>query len=382
MGHRADARFFDSKRAWSRRKDLILSYYLTPYLHKVATLGRPICLVDGFAGPGRFGDGSAGSPLLIANAVAGMTKRTVPFRLLCIESDGDLYARLRMNLEGFAFAEAMHSRFEDQVGRIEVIAATHTLFLYLDPYTVEGIEWASLDRLFVHLERSRSSIELLLNLNAFSFARRGLAVLSMAAPVLDSEGGDADSNDMGDEEATPIASLNRIAGGDWWQATLKRGGDFPALVATISAEFCERLRARFREVCEHPVKEHWRHTVPKYSLVFGSRSDAALVLINDAVVKSREIWADDEMPPDGMLFEARPKSLVPDVEDIHPIVMDCGRTRQPRGRLIAAVIRRCFGEYSETTIRRVITDLISSGRMVSSTGKSRINDGIEVWRPM
>ena len=49
--------FFDAKRDWSRYKDFILGYYLEPYIPKVNTLGKPILVVDCFAGRGEFGDG-------------------------------------------------------------------------------------------------------------------------------------------------------------------------------------------------------------------------------------------------------------------------------------------------------------------------------------
>src|ERR1700683_3193361 len=58
--------FFEAKRPWSKYKDFILGYYLDPYIPKVATLKKPILIVDCFAGCGRFGDGEPGSPLIIA----------------------------------------------------------------------------------------------------------------------------------------------------------------------------------------------------------------------------------------------------------------------------------------------------------------------------
>ena len=39
VGHKADKTFFEKKRHWSKRKDKILGYYLTPYLAKVSKLG-------------------------------------------------------------------------------------------------------------------------------------------------------------------------------------------------------------------------------------------------------------------------------------------------------------------------------------------------------
>lgn len=61
--------FFQSKKPWSPYKDMILAYYLKPYLPKVCSLGKPVVVFDCFAGPGRFDDGADGSPLIIAKAV-------------------------------------------------------------------------------------------------------------------------------------------------------------------------------------------------------------------------------------------------------------------------------------------------------------------------
>ena len=46
--------FFDEKKEWSKYKDLILDYYLKPYLAKVVRIGKPVAVIDCFAGPGAF----------------------------------------------------------------------------------------------------------------------------------------------------------------------------------------------------------------------------------------------------------------------------------------------------------------------------------------
>jgi three-Cys-motif partner protein len=61
--------FFSGKKPWSLIKDEILKKYLPPYLKKVNTLNRGIIIVDGFAGPGIFDDGTIGSPMIIYDIV-------------------------------------------------------------------------------------------------------------------------------------------------------------------------------------------------------------------------------------------------------------------------------------------------------------------------
>ena len=52
---KADVRnIFKEKRPWSKYKDFILDYYLTPYIAKVKNLRRPILIIDCCAGPGKI----------------------------------------------------------------------------------------------------------------------------------------------------------------------------------------------------------------------------------------------------------------------------------------------------------------------------------------
>lgn len=57
--------FFKTKKAWSIYKDELLCSYILPYFNKVMSTGIPIVYIDGFAGKGKFDDGTLGSPLLV-----------------------------------------------------------------------------------------------------------------------------------------------------------------------------------------------------------------------------------------------------------------------------------------------------------------------------
>src|SRR3990172_6464904 len=92
QGHRAYSTradeihpFFRVKREWSRVKDRIVGTYIACYLKTIQLRGRPIIIVDAFAGPGRFGDGSEGSPLIICGAIDKAPKRGVG--IACLFSD-------------------------------------------------------------------------------------------------------------------------------------------------------------------------------------------------------------------------------------------------------------------------------------------------------
>ena len=86
--------FFQSKKPWSRYKDMILAYYLTPYLFKVSSLGKPVVVVDCFAGPGRFEDGTDGSPLIISKAVRQIAEKGKAVSALFIEEKEEVLSEV------------------------------------------------------------------------------------------------------------------------------------------------------------------------------------------------------------------------------------------------------------------------------------------------
>jgi len=377
MGHGADSSFFETKRAWSERKDLILRHYLTPYLPKVATQRRPILIVDGFAGPGSFGDGKPGSPIIICDAIASRppSMAALEVRALFIEKDQALYARLTKAVQDRLFASTLCKPFLEAVDEIHEAARSRSTFLYIDPFTVKGLQWAALERVF-RLVSQGLSVEVLLNLNVDSFCRRGLAALARPTPAASDDLPESD-----DEGASEVDTLDDIAGGDWWQAILRGSGEYATMCSQVTDQFCRKFRTHFAEVCFHPVKELTRHKVPKYVLVFGSRHSDALRLMNDAMCKSRDVQADREQPTEPTLFETRSETLVPDVQKLPDLVLSHLQGQMTRGTLILKVIRSAFCQYPETEIRQAIKTLIRDGSIVSETRGSKINDEVRVWRP-
>jgi len=381
MGHKADKSFFNEKRHWSKRKDKILECYLPPYLSKIATQGHPVLIVDAFAGPGKFGDGEPGSPLIICQSIQKSLSKglSVPVAALCIEADKESFSELSRSIEHFPFAEARCGRFGDYIQEIQEKAKDHSVFLYVDPFTVEGLDWLRMDCVFQHLSISRMSIEILMNFNARSFVRRGLAALKLAIPELDLE--IEDSEEIDAPLATPpsIEGLNTVAGGDWWQNILESSSNFAEKVQNVTNFVCERLRERFQEVCQHAIKALPHHTVPKYYLIFGSRHPDALILMNEEMVKSLRTLADLAKPRDPTLFEMRPVELVPDIEKLPPIILKYTSQPAERGTVILNVIRECFGRFSRKEIRGCIEQLLKNDKLRSETGKIRINDQVKIF---
>ncbi len=381
MSHKADKSFFNKKRHWSKRKDKILERYLLPYLLKIATQKAPVLIVDAFAGPGRFGDDELGSPLIICqNIQTALSKGiSVSVSTLCIEAEKELFSELSKSIEQFPFAEAKHGKFGDFIQEIEKKASNHSVFLYIDPFAVEGLDWNGMDRVFQHLTISNMSIEVLMNFNSPSFVRRGLAALKLAVPPSNPEIEDTEEIDAPIVTPPSIERLNNVLGGDWWQNILKSPASFPEKVHRVANGVCEHLSERFREVCQHAIKALPHHTVPKYYLIFGSRHPDALILMNNEMVKSRQTLAELAKPKDPTLFETRPADLVPDIESLPPIILKHASCPTERGLVILNVIRECFCQFAVKKIRGCIEDMLKNGTLKSETGKVRINNKVKIF---
>lgn len=68
--------FFIEKKEWSKTKDSLLGSYLKPYFTKILNTGKPVIYVDSFAGAGKYGDSTNGSPLIALNVVSSVLEIT------------------------------------------------------------------------------------------------------------------------------------------------------------------------------------------------------------------------------------------------------------------------------------------------------------------
>jgi len=223
------------------------------------------------------------------------------------------------------------------------------------------------------------SIEILMNFNAPSFVRRGLAALKLAVPESNPETEDTEEIDAPIVTPPSIERLNNVVGGDWWQNILKSRASFSEKVQQVTNGICEHLSKKFREVCQHAIKALPHHTVPKYYLIFGSRHPDALILMNDEMVKSRLTLAELAKPKYPTLFEMRSPELIPDIGKLPTIILK--HTSQPtkRGSVILNVIHECFCQFATKEIRGCIEQMLKDGSLKSETGKVRINNSVKIF---
>ena len=369
--------FFTAKREWSKYKDMILGYYLTPYLPKVFRLGKPVVIVDCFAGAGRFDDGTDGSPRIIAQAIEKWASNGRPVEALLLEEKKTLFRQLEDNVREFgSLCRPVHGSFEDAVAEIERIARTHTVFVYIDPYGLKPLKFSLLSSIYRHL-KSGTSVEVLMNFNSPSLVRNGRASLGLTQKDVPEDEWFIDSEEEAKRTMSP-EEIDDIAGGHYWRSIVSSEMNFPEMEEGCVREYIVQMRRYFQGVFNYPIKEKYTHKIPKYRLIFGSRHPDAMLLINDAVCNARDRFLKKERV-DGWLFDLRQEDEKHDPTRLQETIRTVlgGFEKLKRRDLIVRSLENVFGEYKESEHKAAITALLKEGTIFSESCKTRIND--DVW---
>ena len=282
--------FFKAKRPWSRYKDFILSYYLEPYIPKVAKLNKPILIVDCCAGRGKFEDGEPGSPLIISSIIRKWRAKGIEVAGEFIEADQSNFAHLEETLAEYRdFALPRHGSFDEHLPEFAARAKQNTVFLYVDPYSVRGLVFSRMKSVYDQISKSSASVEVLLNFNVATFMRWGLAALKRHADIpADMDDQDADYQADDPCENVEMATLDGIAGGAWWRGIATDSGKpFVERLTQFTSEYRKQMLSSFRFIASHEIKSKYEHQVPKYVLIFATRHPDGVFLMNDGMCKAR-----------------------------------------------------------------------------------------------
>ena len=364
------ADFFKRKRDWSKYKDLILDYYLEPYLQKVKQIGKPILVVDCFAGPGRFDDGQPGSPLIIAQHLSKLCRSGHQVAGFFVEANKSLYDRLKQNLSDLEIsAETYLGSFRDCIGEISRLAGTHTVFVYLDPFRPKHLLFNDLQTVYDQL-KSGQSVETLINFMSASFLR---GVHSFREKIIL------------DGELKPdhplVLQWNEIAGGPYWQ----RIAFDPGLSADERADqladgYASKLSRWFKWTLIYPIREKYEHTWPKYHLIFGSRYPDAVDLMNMAMVKARREFIKKDFI-DGYLFAIEPEKEMIIPAEVQQAVIETirhiGKTTWANLRVRATIANPA--KYTGSEFDNAIKRAIREGKLRSDCAGTRIEQKAFVW---
>ncbi len=252
-------RFFERLRDHSEIKLRILRKFIPPWRaklgHKVRSRGDSrLWYVDGFAGRGRYDDGSEGSPIIGAQEALRSLQESRGYTLGCVnvELEHRRYEELERNTETYKAAGValrnLPGDFCEQISVIMEIIRDDPVLVFVDPFGIKPLRMAKL----LPLLRREAEIDLML-----VFQTPAVYRLARVRPNYVSD----------------------AVGDDSWQAQWQTSG-----VGAVLDVLCRRIKAegRFFAVANYAVRGE-RDAAPKYHLVVASRSYDAFLLLNDSI---------------------------------------------------------------------------------------------------
>ncbi|MEU7553162.1 three-Cys-motif partner protein TcmP [Streptomyces sp. NPDC044571] len=360
--------FFVSKKAAAVLKHAILDKYVVPFASKVgkyAPDGRVVYL-DGYAGPGRYDDGTPGSPALIlesAAAISGFRKLDCYF----VEKDRKNYQSLsalvaEAHEQGLS-AHALHGRVERHLDHVLEAAQGSPLFAFLDPFGL-GITFEALtQRIFGSRRAGGQPTEVLLNFNANAVRRIGGLLTS--------------DKDNPRKPAT-LKALDDACGGDWWQQEFLDSANNPEAVDRITDEFAKRVGKAVGAGSWTVEVRNRADLQVAYHLVHFSRHKDGLWLFGEAASLAQVEWRRACLPPSSpdMLFN--PADAFAEEEEVRrlgwikTIRANLEDLLHRHGSFVVGdhqseVLAGVLGEAREMHVRAAIKELYKEGK-TSCTG--------------
>jgi three-Cys-motif partner protein len=172
----ASSDFFGQRSAQAVLKHGVLARYAHYFAGRAgaATKGR-VAFIDGYAGEGRYQDGSPGSPLLLASQAtrAQMFGRDV--KLAFVEQDGARREQLRQSLSenNVEPDQVLGDSLETVIDGLLDRYAQHAVLLFVDPFGL-AVSRSTLERVLRRRSRSQP-IDVLYHFSLSTVARMGRA---------------------------------------------------------------------------------------------------------------------------------------------------------------------------------------------------------------
>ena len=369
MAKRSDEDFFAGKRPWSLIKDQVLKDYMTPYLAKVKILRRPILLIDGYAGPGVFEDGAEGSPVIICKAAEQLVKGN--YQAKFINSEARYHKKLETVIQREGWSGSAQAIKGDTTALLQTLPGSlkdQTVFLYLDPFGPTGCEFSLLEPF---LKRNRQySTEILLTMNMPGMHR--------FASRYAIEKGRQDEQHIQSHHQI----MDKIFGGEYWRKIMFDENLNPE---EQEMQLIEQYRLKLARHLPYtgscPVREKTDKRI-KYFIVFASRHQDAMLLLNDIMAKAYfsgmhkadfvgGLWED---------IDWREMRVADDLDEVI-LSMVAQYSGQTRKFLWSMIVQQHFMRYLRpeyhTAVRKLLNGKKLNSPSFSATGK--LNDDIQLY---
>jgi three-Cys-motif partner protein len=357
------AGLLDAPRPQSRYKHVMLDQYAIRYATMTASRLNPrrAVLFDGYAGRGRFDDGSAASAehmMLAAHKVKARTQIDCFFvekgrsAYKVLSAVADEYRARGLNIE------TRRGECGDYLDEVLSYAAGASLFLFIDPCGA-ALPW---DKVVPILKKRGAwpRSEVLMNFNADLVRRAGGQVLK------------------GQLHEHGVKRLDVVCGGPWWRkvavdAFHSSGGQtWESAAEAVAVEYATRISRAVGDMgwVIAPVRRQAHHQ-PVYFLVFLTYDDHGFWVLGHAAAKAREAWlyalGPDDETLEGMLFNTVELQIAQEHEaavekikgNIIQLVSD--GTAKAVVNCTGKIFEEVFGEAKETAFTKALRELIASG---------------------
>lgn len=278
-------KFHKSKQSAAVLKHAVINSYVTPFASKTGStsIDNRVAFIDGYAGPGRYEDGTEGSGAMLLRKAKELAALNRTVECHFVENDAQTVARLR----DVAAAEGEDVTFTITDGSISAHlpklldeVKDIPLFVYLDPCGLP----IPLDEVALIFDRASGygapATEVLINLTAG--LRRFAGMLYSDKAVENS-----------------LKRLDEAFGGEWWRdvwrekCPTKECSEHQKMAAELAVVegYAERLRQRAGGAGTWIIDVKPRANLkPIYYLVFASRHVDGLVTFGEATSIGLERW--------------------------------------------------------------------------------------------
>jgi len=365
--------FFVNVKNWSKRKHRLLGKYLPPFSAKVGSWAKLIYCVDGFAGAAKYEDGSAGSPLMmaqIANKCASW-KKPVHLRLINVESNAEHYKSLKhitQNWEEQGTVVNLEGHFGDLVPTILSEISDNPALFFVDPY---GPTYVHFSHLLPILRREQRTTELIINFDADGLRR-----------IADTMHSKVSTDRAFKASLTNIENVTEIIGSDEWKDYFSEGSN------TAQEREKKLLRIYMRNIAKHDynvaayaIRKSIKDA-PKYYLVYCTRRRDGIVLMSNFIREEEDtLIAESSSPPN------QPKFPSEEFDDLHQEITNRRKelsfllfnylrahTQITRKQIRTHFSFERFGEFSDKDYNAAVKDFIDASKLLPRHGKKRIND--------
>jgi three-Cys-motif partner protein len=342
---RAKGTFWKTQEDWSRRKHLILRYYLKPAAPKLASVSHnsSVFVIDGFAGRGVYEDGSPGSPIHMGELARECYKWVDPIWVCVrnIEPDETTFTALQQATSYWVqegHIKNIQSTFQNALPTILNESKGTPLFAFLDPFAPSHLMVDDIEPLM----RRSAPTEVLIVFHSPAVVRMIGAVASPKLSV----------NNL----ASSTQTLDGVYGGNAWRELL----GIPVTPDDAVACFAKSLANRFPGVivCWHGILAR-KDITAKYHVVFLTRHKQGVALMNEAFVKERQDVDAQEQLSLGLYQDEQWREFV---EGLFGIERDKPGEIWKREHLVQESIMRRFAKRLEKEHLKAIKELI--GRKV------------------